>query len=74
MTDRRELSEREHWEAWQRGEMRCPMCVGLDMDEFEAVCDCSRYSLETTGRPITIQVIGMPETAQTVLPHKIVEP
>lgn len=68
------LSEREHWEAWRRGEMRCPMCIGLPMDEFDAVCDCSRYSLETTGKPLVIQVIGVPESRTVVLPDRIVEP
>lgn len=73
MNDRTELTEEEHWKAWKRGEIRCPYCVGLEMDEFESVCDCSRFSLETTGKPITIQVIGRPDTAQTVLPYEIKE-
>lgn len=67
------MNEREMWETWERGESRCPYCIGLDIEEFEVVCDCSRYSLETTGRPIVIQVIGRPDTAQVVKPHRIVE-
>jgi hypothetical protein len=43
------------------------------MEEFEAVCDCSRYSLETTGKPVVIQVIGHPETATVVPPERIVK-
>lgn len=63
------------WQAWERGESRCPYCIDVeDMREFEAMCDCSRFSLETTGRPIVIQVTGMPETAQVVKPHTIVSP
>jgi hypothetical protein len=69
----RNPTETEQWQAWQRGEARCPYCIGLDDRDFAATCDCSRYSLETTGRPIVIQVIGRPETAQTVMPERIVE-
>lgn len=61
------------WEAWQRGEARCPYCKGLDPADFEATCDCSRHSLETTGQPIVIQVIGQPETATVVPPHQIID-
>lgn len=62
-------SEKEHWEAWERGETRCPYCVGLDMRDFEATCDCSRIWWETEGKPLTISVVGRPDTAQTVKPH-----
>lgn len=72
MSDRVELTEKEHWEAWRRGEMRCPYCIGLDMRDFEFTCDCSRFSLETTGKPLTIQVVGRPDTAQVVPPERIV--
>ena len=66
-------SEEEHWEAWVDGKARCPICTGLSMEDFETVCDCSRYSLETTGEPLVIQVIGMPETATIVPPGRIIE-
>ena len=66
-------TEEEHWDAWLDGKVRCPICTGLSMEEFETVCDCSRYSLETTGRPIVIEVIGMPETATVVPPTRIIE-
>lgn len=62
------MTEREIWQAWERGESRCPYCVGADMRDFEAMCDCSRFSWETTGQPLVIQVTGMPETAQVVKP------
>lgn len=65
------MNEQDIWNAWERGESRCPYCINLDMRDFEATCDCSRFSLETTGKPIVIQVIGMPETAQVVPPHTI---
>lgn len=68
-----EHPEKPAWDAWERGENRCPFCIGLAMEDFEAVCDCSRYSLETTGKPLVIQVIGMPETASIVLPRRIVK-
>jgi hypothetical protein len=62
------LTEEAIWFAWRRGESRCPYCIGLDMREFEVVCDCSRYSWETTGKPLVIQVVGRPDTAQVVPP------
>jgi hypothetical protein len=66
-------SEEEHWDAWLDGKVRCPICTGLPMDDFEAVCDCSRHSLETTGKPLVIQVIDQPETATIVVPTRIIE-
>jgi len=69
-----ERDERDIWEAWGRGESRCPYCVDItDMRDFEAACDCSRFSLETTGYPLVIQVKGRPDTAQVVPPHQIVD-
>ena len=62
------------WEAWERGEARCPYCIGLDMRDFEAICDCSRFSLETTGKPVAFQVIGSDNPPVVVPPHRIVEP
>lgn len=67
------MSEPE-WEAWHRGEARCPYCAGLSMAEFANLCDCSRYNLETTGKPLVMQVTGQPETAIVVPPTKIVTP
>ena len=64
-------TEEEHWDAWLDGKVRCPICTGLTMEDFEAVCDCSRHSLETTGQPLVIQVIGQPETAVIVPPGSI---
>lgn len=66
-------SEEEHWDAWLDGKVRCPICTGMEMHEFELICDCSRYSLETTGRPIVIQVTDQPETATVVPPTRIIE-
>lgn len=28
------------WEAWSRGEARCPYCVDCDAIEWWAICDC----------------------------------
>lgn len=66
-------SEQEHWEAWERGETRCPYCVGLDDQDFEAVCDCSRWSWENNGHGISFQVIGSTSDPVPVKPHKYVE-
>lgn len=66
-------SEEEHWDAWLEGKSRCPICTGLGPEDFETVCDCSRHSLETTGKPIVIEVIGRPETATIVPPERIIE-
>ena len=66
-------SEAEHWDAWLEGTTRCPFCIGLAMEDFEAICDCSRFSLETTGEPLVIQVAGQPETATIVPPERITE-
>lgn len=67
-----ELTEEEHWEAWERGEMRCPYCVGADERDFEAMCDCSRISWERYGKPIVFMVRGRPDTAQIVKPNAFV--
>lgn len=28
------------WEAWARGEGRCPYCIGQPWRDFVAMCDC----------------------------------
>lgn len=28
------------WQAWHRGEARCPYCIGLDDRDWLATCDC----------------------------------
>lgn len=66
------LTEEQIWEEWERGESRCPYCVDLDERDFDATCDCSRWSLERFGVPVTIWVNGHPESAVTVKPHTIV--
>lgn len=51
-------SQQAHWEAWERGEDRCPLCWDLDERDFEACCDCSRWSWEHNGHGISIGVVG----------------
>ena len=55
-------------EVWARGGGRCSLCIDMDWDEFQAMCDCSRAHYEATGRQASIQVIGKPETATVVYP------
>lgn len=41
------------WRRWAEGRGRCPLCLGLDDEEFAAVCDCSRASIEAgRGQPM----------------------
>jgi hypothetical protein len=28
------------WQAWERGESRCPHCIGLCPADWRATCDC----------------------------------
>jgi hypothetical protein len=68
------VREGEHWAAWERGEIRCPYCVGLDDQDFEATCDCSRWSWEKNGHGISIQVVGSDNPPVPVKPHTYVPP
>lgn len=34
------------WQAWEQNESRCPYCVGVEWDDFEAICDCWRFEYE----------------------------
>ena len=38
------------WEAWSRGEGRCPYCVDMPWREFEAMCDCWEVDREIAAR------------------------
>jgi hypothetical protein len=62
------MNENEIWDAWSRGESRCPHCINMGDDEFEAMCDCSRYTFEKTGKQLSIEVIGHPESITPVMP------
>ena len=54
--------------AWAKGEGRCSLCINMDDDEFQVMCDCSRATFESGGGQLGIQVIGRPETATVVFP------
>lgn len=58
------------WLAWEQGVGRCPYCEGLSMDDFEAICDCSRHEFEQTGRQSFIQVIGSPNPPTMIFPEQ----
>jgi hypothetical protein len=63
-----ERPEDPGWDAWARGEARCPLCLGMDEDEFQAMCDCSRAEFEASGEQLSIYVIGHPESETPVYP------
>ena len=44
-------AEVRRWESWSAGKTRCPYCVGLEMADFEAVCDCWQYERESAAVP-----------------------
>jgi len=70
--DRTLLIEEEIWELWRNGQSRCPFCIGASERDFEAMCDCSRYSWEKYGMPLVIGVVGT-DIAVTVPPAKYEE-
>ena len=39
-------AEVRHWEAWARGERRCPYCEGEEWADFVAMCDCFQAERE----------------------------
>lgn len=43
-------AEVRHWDAWSRGETRCPYCVGLEDLDFATVCDCWQYEREDQAK------------------------
>ena len=38
------------WEAWSRGEGRCPYCVDQEWRDFVAMCDCFEVDREIADR------------------------
>ena len=40
--------EVRQWEAWREGKARCPYCVGVEWEDFRAMCDCRQFEREET--------------------------
>lgn len=62
------MGEEAMWDAWARGEARCPYCINMGWDEFQAMCDCSRAHFEATGRQSYLGVISQPEVIVPIMP------
>lgn len=67
------MSEIETWEAWARGESRCPYCVDLtDVSDFAATCDCDQFEREYPDfrwpdDPMRFEIDGEPVIVTEVL-------